>query len=81
MTTKVCVPHCQTAFILNSIEKEIKSTQADKEEYVMMTKENLKEEPSTNQSYLPKLTLSIVIKNETNKQTIWDLMYDERPAL
>ena len=53
MATKVCVPHCQTAFILNSIEKEIKSTQADKEEYVMMTKENLKEEPSRNQSSLP----------------------------
>ena len=55
MATKVCVPHCQTAFILNSIEKEIKSTQADKEEHVMMTKKNLKEEeePSKNQSSLP----------------------------
>ena len=53
MATKVCVPHCQTAFILNSIEKEIKSTQADKEEHVMMTKENLKKEPSRNQSSLP----------------------------
>ena len=53
MATKVCVPHCQTAFILNSIEKEIKSTQADKEEHVMMTKENLKEKPSRNQSSLP----------------------------
>ena len=53
MATKVCVPHCQTAFILNSIEKEIKSTPADKEEHVMMTKENLKGEPSRNQSSLP----------------------------
>ena len=53
MATKVCVPHCQTAFILNFIEKEIKSTQADKEEHVMMTKENLKKEPSRNQSSLP----------------------------